>query len=104
MDDAKHDEGRRVALLMAQFYTTRIRPRQDDKYFKATGHHLGLQQKPEASSNGHDGTSTLRHHGEPSDSGLRSLDVSVSGPIPELPLQGVRSTDSGAVASGDSNK
>jgi hypothetical protein len=104
MDDAKHEEGKRVALLMAQFYLANVRPRQDAQYFQATGQHLGLQQKPEASPNGHDGTSTLRHHREPSDSGVRGLDVPVSGPVSELPLQGVCSTDSGSVASGDSNK
>lgn len=104
MNDAEHDEGRRVALLMANYYLSRIRPRQDDQYFKATGQHLGLQQKPEASLYGHDGTSTLRHHGKFADSGLRGLDLPVSGSLPQLPLQGFCSTDSGAVASGDSHK
>jgi len=104
MDDAKHEEGKRVAMMMANFYLTRIRPHQDAQYFKATGQHLGLQQKPEASPNGHDRTSTLRHHGEPADSGLCGLHVPLSGSLPQLPLQGVCSTDSGAVASGDSNK
>jgi hypothetical protein len=103
MDDAKHQEGLRVARMMADFYLSRVRPQQDAKSLKDTGFHLGAQI-PEPTQDGHDGTSTIRHNGEPVGGSLCCMDVPVSGPIPELPLQGVSSTSGGTSSPGASNK
>jgi hypothetical protein len=103
MDDAKHQEGIRVARMMADFYLSTVRPRQNAHALKTTGFPLGAQI-PEPSKDGHNGTSTIRHNGEPVDGGVCSVDLSLSGPVSELPLQGVRSVDSGTITPGPSNK
>ena len=103
MDDAKHQEGIRVARMMAEFYLARVRPRQNEHSIKTTGFPLGAQI-PEPNQDGHDGTTKIRNHGEPISGGVCSVDVPVSGPLPKLPLQGVSSTSGGTGAPGASNK
>ena len=103
MDDAKHQEGIRVAKMMAEFYLARVRPRQNEHSIKTTGFPLGAQI-PEPKQDGHNGDSTILHHGKPSGSGVCGVDVPMSGPLPELPLQGVRAADGTTISPGASNK
>jgi hypothetical protein len=103
MDAAAHEEGKRVALLMAEFYLARVRPRQNEHSIKTTGFPLGAQI-PEPKQDGHNGDSTLLHHGKPRSGSVCGVDVPVSGPIPELPLQGVLAADGTTISPGASNK
>lgn len=103
MEDAKHQEGIRVARLMAEFYLANVRPRQNAQSLKTTGYPLGLQI-PETKQDGPHGSSAILHNGEPIGCGSRGLDVSVSGPLPELPLQGVPPANGASTSSGPADK
>ena len=103
MDAAAHEEGKRVALMMAEFYLARVRPRQNEHSIKTTGHPLGLQI-PETKQDGHNGTPEILHHGKSRSGSVCGVDVPVSGPLPQLPLQGVPPANGTAISPGASNK
>ena len=104
MDAAAHEEGIRVARLMAQFYMSTVRPKQNAQAIKTTGFPLGAQIPEPSKEDGYDGTSAIRNHGESAGGSLCGVDVPVSGPVSELPLQGVRSIDGGTASPSAHNK
>ena len=83
------DESVALLRLMAKMNAEVVRPAQ-----MLRGKNLPVKE------NGYHGDSAIRDNGEPPSSGVHSLDVSVQGPLPQLPLQRVCDPNDPAVGNG----
>ena len=76
------DEAVALLRLMAKMNAEVVRPAQ-----------MRREKNLVEKENGYNGDPAVCHHGEPSSSRIHSMDVPVQGPLPQLPLEGVRSAD-----------